>query len=160
FRDAVEARLGRRLERAEQADAEPVTARDRTHLGVYRQRGDGDLYYAGIPLVGGRTTSDTLRLLAELAHRHGRGRLRTTNTQNVILADLGRGSLLSLEQELKPARLELRPAWASKSIIACTGVQFCKLAIAETKNRAASLERHLAENVVMDDLPRISVTGC
>src|SRR5262249_41740594 len=163
FREAVEERLGRRLERAEERDAEPVTARDRTHLGVHRQsgsRGGEDLYYAGIPLVGGRTSSDTLKLLAELAHKHGRGRLRTTNTQNVILLDLDRESLSSLQQELKPAGLDLRPSWAAKSIIACTGVQFCKLAIAETKNRASSLERHLAESVSMDDLPRISVTGC
>ncbi|HMG32574.1 MAG TPA: nitrite/sulfite reductase [Blastocatellia bacterium] len=159
FRGAVEDRLGRRLERATSPDAEPVTTRDRTHLGVHSQRG-GELYYAGIPLVGGRTSSDRLKLLAELSHRHGSGRLRATNTQNFILLDIDRENIGALERDLKPAGIDLRPSWASRSIIACTGVQFCKLAIAETKNRASQLERYLAENVQMDDLPKISVTGC
>jgi len=159
FRAAVEERLGRTLRRAEEPDAPPIVERDRSHLGVHRQRGDS-LFYAGLAVAGGRTSSYALKLVAELAHRHGRGRLRTTNTQNLIVLDLDSESIAEFKRELRPAGLDAQPSWASKSVIACTGVQFCKLAIAETKNRARELERHLADRVTIDDHPRISVTGC
>ena len=45
-------------------------------------------------------------------------------------------------------------------MIACSGVQFCKLALAETKNRAVELSDYLESTVDLDDAPRISVTGC
>ena len=159
FRDEVEARLGWKMRRASQADAPEVTARDRTHLGIHRQRGDS-FHYAGIALVGGRTSSEQLRLLAELADKHGRGRLRTTNTQNIILLDIDSENLETLKHDLRSGDLDYEPSWAKRGIIACTGIQFCKLAIAETKNRARELDQHLAEQIDLEDRPRISVTGC
>lgn len=166
FRDEVEARVGRRLRRAEQPDADPITARDRSHLGVHRQSPSGGLqngdalYYLGIALVGGRTSSDDLERLAGLADAYGSGRLRTTNTQNVILPDIAGRNLNSLKTELRAGGFNFDPSWATRGLIACTGVQFCKLAIAETKNRARQLDQYLAEHVTLDDYPRISVTGC
>ena len=159
FRDEVEARLGWKMRRAGRPDAEEVTARDRTHLGIHRQRGDS-FHYAGIALVGGRTSSEQLRLLAELSDKHGRGRLRATNTQNIILLDIDSENLETLKHDLRSADLDYEPSWAKRGIIACTGIQFCKLAIAETKNRARELDQHLAEQVDLEDRPRISVTGC
>ncbi|HZM89449.1 MAG TPA: nitrite/sulfite reductase [Blastocatellia bacterium] len=159
FRDEVESRLGWKLRRADQAEAAAVTDRDRTHLGIHRQRGDS-FHYAGIALVGGRTSSDQLKLLAELAEKHGRGRLRTTNTQNIILLDIDSENLETLKHDLSYAGLDYEPSWAKRGLIACTGIQFCKLAIAETKNRARELDQYLAERVDLEDRPRISVTGC
>ena len=159
FRDEVEARLGWKLHRAEQAEAPPITARDRSHLGVHRQRGDS-FHYVGVALVGGRTSSEQLRNLAELAEKHGRGRLRTTNTQNIILLDIDSENLETMKYDLKSAGFDYEPSWATRGLIACTGIQFCKLAIAETKNRARELDRYLAEQVDLEDRPRISVTGC
>jgi precorrin-3B synthase len=159
FRDEVEAQLGWKLRRADQPDAAEVTARDRSHLGIHRQRGDS-FHYVGVALVGGRTSSDELRLLAELADKHGRGRLRTTNTQNIILLDIDSENLETMKHDLKSAGFDYEPSWAKRGLIACTGIQFCKLAIAETKNRARELDRYLAEQVDLEDRPRISVTGC
>lgn len=159
FRDGVEARLGWKLRRADRPDAAEVTARDRTHLGIHRQRGDS-FHYAGIALVGGRTSGEQLGLVAELAEKHGRGRLRTTNTQNIILLDIDSEKVETLKNDLKSAGLDYEPSWAKRGLIACTGIQFCKLAIAETKNRARELDEHLAELVDLEDRPRISVTGC
>jgi len=159
FRDEVEARLGWKLRRAPEPEAPAITARDRTHLGIHRQRGDS-FHYAGIALVGGRTTSEQLKLLAELAVKYGRGRLRTTNTQNIILLDIDSENLETLKHELKTAGFDYEPSWATRGLIACTGIQFCKLAIAETKNRARELDQYLAEQVDLEDRPRISVTGC
>src|SRR6185503_16885263 len=159
FRDEVESRLGRKLRRAEQPEAPAITARDRTHLGIHRQRGDS-LHYAGVAIVGGRTSADGLRILTELAEKHGRGRLRTTNTQNIILLDIESENLDALKHELTSGGFDYEPSWARRGMIACTGIQFCKLAIAETKNRARELDAYLAENVDLEDRPRISVTGC
>jgi sulfite reductase beta subunit-like hemoprotein len=159
FREEVEARLGLRLRRAAEPEAAPLSVRDRTHLGIHRQRGDS-LHYCGIAIVGGRTSADQLKVLAELAEKHGRGRLRTTNTQNIILLDIDGERLEPMKQDLRRAGLDYEPSWAKRGLIACTGIQFCKLAIAETKNRAHHLEQVLSERIDLEDAPRISVTGC
>lgn len=159
FRDEVEARLGWKLRRADDPEAPAITARDRSHLGIHRQRGDS-FHYVGVALVGGRTSSEQLGILAELADRHGRGRLRTTNTQNIILLDIESENLETMKHDLRSAEFDYEPSWAKRGLIACTGIQFCKLAIAETKNRARELDQYLAEEVDLEDRPRISVTGC
>ncbi|MCI0488726.1 MAG: nitrite/sulfite reductase [Blastocatellia bacterium] len=159
FRQEVEARLGQKLRRAPEPEAEPITERDRSHLGIHRQREDG-LYYAGLSILGGRTSGRELKRLAALAEEYGRGRLRTTNTQNIILLDIPEANLSALKRELDLDGFNYEPSWSRKAIIACTGVQFCKLAIAETKNRAADLNQQLEETVEVDDSVRISVTGC
>ena len=159
FREAIEARLGYALRRAEHAEAEPITERDRTHLGIHRQR-QSDLFYVGVSLLGGRTSGDELARLAELAATYGSGRLRATNTQNIILLDVKQANLPALTHELDKINLDYKPNWARRGIIACTGIQFCKLAIAETKNRAVELDDYLSRAVDLENGPRISVTGC
>jgi sulfite reductase beta subunit-like hemoprotein len=159
FREAVEAVLGRKLRRAVTPDAEPITERDRSHLGIHRQSTKG-LYYFGISILGGRTSGTQLKRLADLAEQFGSGRIRTTNTQNVLLLDIPEKNLEALKQQLDISGFDYQPSWARKAIIACTGIQFCKLAIAETKNRAKELDDYLSSAVEMDDSVRISVTGC
>jgi len=159
FREAVEAVLGRKLRRAPTPDAEPITERDRSHLGIHRQSTKG-LYYFGISILGGRTSGTQLKRLADLAEQFGSGRIRTTNTQNVLLLDIPEKNLEALKQQLDISGFDYQPSWARKAIIACTGIQFCKLAIAETKNRAKELDDYLSSTVEMDDSVRISVTGC
>ncbi|MEW6206953.1 MAG: nitrite/sulfite reductase [Acidobacteriota bacterium] len=159
FREEVEARLGRRLRRAEEDEAAPVLERDRSHLGIHRQREDG-FYYAGLAILGGRTSGDQLNRLADISERLASGRIRATNTQNIILLDIPERNLEQVKRELRESGFDYEPSWARKAIIACTGIQFCKLAIAETKNRAAQLDEYLSSRIDMDDAVRISVTGC
>jgi sulfite reductase beta subunit-like hemoprotein len=159
FREEVEARLGRKLRRAAQAEAPPITERDRSHLGINGQRVNG-LYYVGISILGGRTSASQLERLASLAQAYGSGRIRTTNTQNIILLDVPEWNLEALARELDLSGLNYEPSWSRKAIIACTGVQFCKLALAETKNRAVELNEQLESALDLDDSVRISVTGC
>jgi sulfite reductase beta subunit-like hemoprotein len=159
FRQEVEARLGRRLRRAATPEAYAVARADRTHLGIHPQR-EGWLYYVGLSLLGGRTSGDALSRLADLADQYGSGRLRTTNTQNIILLDIPEWNLKQLSDELDRSGFDYKPGWARRAVIACTGIQFCKLAIAETKNRALQLSDRLEQAVDMDDSVRISVTGC
>ena len=159
FRDEIESRLGRKLKRAPDPDAAPVVERDRAHLGVNRQAVPG-LSYVGLSVLGGRTSGTALRQLADLATEYGSGRIRTTNTQNIILLDVPDANLTHLERELDRTGFDYRPGWSKKAIIACSGIQFCKLALAETKNRAAELNSILEQSGGMPDAVRISVTGC
>jgi sulfite reductase (ferredoxin) len=110
--------------------------------------------------LGGRTSGDALSRLADLADQYGSGRLRTTNTQNITLLDIPEWNLKQLSAELDRSGFDYKPGWARRAVIACTGIQFCKLAIAETKNRALQLSDRLEQAVDMDDSVRISVTGC
>lgn len=159
FRDAVEARLGRRLRRAPAPEAEPVTERDRTHLGIHGQKERG-MYYVGLSVLGGRTSGHDLKRLASLAEEYGSGRVRTTNTQSMMLLDVPESNLDPLARELDRAGFDYQPSWASKALIACTGAQFCKLAVAETKGRITQLTSYLENRVDPDDSVRISLTGC
>jgi ferredoxin-nitrite reductase len=159
FRDAVEARLGRRLRRAREPAAEPVSTVDRTHLGYHAQREPG-LVFAGVPLVGGRTSADELDWFADLAESHGSGRVRTTTGQNLVLLDVREDEVPTLEARLSLNGRSARPHWAERAVIACTGIQFCKLAVSETKSRADGLVAYLREHVQLDEPVRISVTGC
>ena len=159
FREEVEARLGHKLRRAPEAEAPPITERDRSHLGIHGQHQQG-FYYVGLSILGGRTSGDDLRRFADLAEEHGSGRIRTTNTQNIVLLDIPERKLEALTRDLDQFGFEYQPSWSRKGIIACTGIQFCKLALAETKNRAVELNDYLESAVDLDDAPRISVTGC
>lgn len=158
FREAVEQRFGRALRRAPEPAA-PILERDRTHLGVHRQRDEG-LYYAGLAFVGGRTSADRLKQVADWAETYGSGRIRTTNTQNIILLDVPEHALPALEAEAQREQFATRPSWVRKTIIACTGIQFCKLAVSATKNHAEELVSYLEREVELDEPVRISVTGC
>src|SRR5262249_34399337 len=159
FRDQVERRFGRRIRRAPEPDAPAVAERDRSHLGINAQRQKG-LYYIGISLVGGRTSGDELNRLASLAEEYGGGRVRTTNTQNIMLLDVPERNLGALTRELDSFGFDYQPKWSRKAIIACTGIQFCKLALTETKERAVELTNYLAREVDLEDPIRISMTGC
>ena len=169
FRERVEQVLGSSLERASKPEAEPLEERDRSHLGIHGQRTKiepstgqelNGIYYVGLSLIGGRTSGADLTRLAALAERFGSGCLRTTNTQNLILLDVPERNLQQLCFELDRGGFNFEPTWSEKGVIACSGTQFCRLALAETKNRAAELSEFLYNTVDLDEPLRISVTGC
>jgi sulfite reductase beta subunit-like hemoprotein len=159
FRGSLEAILGRSLERADEIGPALPAHKDRSHVGIHRQHTDG-LFYVGLSFVGGRTSSSDLQRLAHLALEYGISRFRTTNTQNIMMLDVTEPNLEPLTRELKLAGFDYEPGWASKGLLACTGIQFCKLALTETKNRAAQLGRELESKLALDEPVRISVTGC
>lgn len=159
FRADLETRLRRRFRLAQDSQAQPIHERNRAHIGIHGQKEPG-LYYIGLSILGGRTSGSSLRRLANLAEQYGSSRVRTTNAQNAILVDIPEWKLLSVCDELDAAGLEYEPGWSRKGLIACSGVQFCKLAQTETKKTAESLAHYLEDAVEMDQPLRISVTGC
>ena len=159
FLSAVEERIDYKLECAGAPCGRPLVAHDRSHVGIHGQKTNG-FYYVGLSVLGGRTSADALFRLAGLAREYGSGRIRTTNTQNIVLLDVPESGLEDLADRLDASGFQYDPSWSRKAIIACSGTQFCKQAIAETKARAADLSAFLESEIEVDQPIRISVTGC
>jgi sulfite reductase (ferredoxin) len=131
----------------------------RDHIGVHRQK-DGR-YYVGFASRVGRIDGATLTKISELAADHGSQRLRTTTDQKMLVLDVEESEVESLSAGLESLGLQVRPSSFRRGTMACTGIEFCKLAIVETKARGASLidelERRLPE---FDEPLTININGC
>ncbi|OPF76617.1 sulfite reductase [Streptomyces antioxidans] len=131
----------------------------RDHIGVHRQR-DGRYYVGFAPRVG-RVDGTTLTKIADLAEAHGSGRLTTTVEQKMIVLDVTEDQVEPLVAGLESLDLQVRPSPFRRGTMACTGIEFCKLAIVETKARGSSLidelERRLPE---FSEPITINVNGC
>lgn len=140
------------------APEQPVQ-RWRDHVGVHRQK-DGRYYVGFAPRVG-RVDGATLTKIAEVAEAHGSGRVRTTAEQKMIVLDVEEQQVESLVSALESLDLRVGPSPFRRGTMACTGIEFCKLAIVETKARGASLidelERRLPE---FDEPITININGC
>jgi sulfite reductase (ferredoxin) len=132
----------------------------RDHVGVHPQRQAG-LSYVGTTVLRGRLTGDQLEAAAELAERYGQGRLRTTVSQNLIFLDIPNARVAEFIGELGVIGLHVEATNFWRGTVACTGMEFCKLAITETKGFARwvvdELEGRLPQ---FDQQLRLHVTGC
>jgi sulfite reductase (ferredoxin) len=137
--------------------ASPETQRD--HIGVHEQQ-DGR-YYVGFAPRAGRTSGHQLRAVADLAEAYGSGRIAATTQQKLVIVDVTEGGVQDLVAELDKLDLPSNPNTFRRSTMACTGIEFCKLAIVETKQRADWLYRELQERVPeMTEPLRINLNGC
>lgn len=138
---------------------EQPSSRWRDHIGVHQQR-DGRFYVGFAPRVG-RVDGSTLAKIADLAAAHGSDRLRTTVEQKMIILDVEQGRIESLTAGLEALDFQVKPSPFRRGTMACTGIEFCKLAIVETKARGASLidelERRLPE---FEEPLTININGC
>ncbi|QKW52944.1 nitrite/sulfite reductase [Streptomyces buecherae] len=138
---------------------EQPVERWRDHVGVHRQR-DGRYYVGFAPRVG-RVDGATLTKIAELAQEHDSGRLRTTAEQKMIILDVPRDRVDSLVAGLEALELQVNPSTFRRGTMACTGIEFCKLAIVETKARGAALIDELERRLPDFDEPlTININGC
>jgi sulfite reductase (ferredoxin) len=137
----------------------PPAAGSRDHVGVHRQV-DGR-FYVGASLPVGRTSGAQLADVARLASTYGSGRVRTTVEQKLLLLDVPASSVDALVAELTAQDLLPEPSLFRRGTIACTGIEFCKLAIVETKARAVDLYGELERRLPDFDTPiTINVNGC
>ncbi|MGH7321883.1 MAG: nitrite/sulfite reductase [Candidatus Rokuibacteriota bacterium] len=158
FRAEIERRVGFVLDPAIPEDAPEDVYRD--HVGLHAQRQPG-YCYAGLAVLRGRMTPGELRAAADLADRYGTGELRTTNMQNLLILNVRRerADALAREVEATGLRLEASPFW--RGTVACTGTEFCKLALTETKGFARRLVAELEERLPgFGQHLKIHVTGC
>ena len=158
FREVLEKEyLGYALPDGPPPDAPRGGTRD--HVGVHRQR-DGRYYVGFAPRVG-RLSGSTLGVIADLAAEYGSGRVRTTTEQKMIILDVPQDRTDELAAALEQADLQVRPSVFRRQTMACTGIEFCKLAIVETKHRASGLIDELERRLPGFDVPvTINVNGC
>ncbi len=158
FREVLEKEyLGGTLPDGPAPQTPPAGSRD--HIGVHRQR-DGD-YYLGVSPSVGRTAGTLLWQVADLAEAYGSGRVRTTTQQKLLILDVPEDRVGELSEELAARDLQVAPSAFRRGTMACTGIEFCKLAIVETKQRAADLYAELDRRLPGFDTPiSINVNGC
>jgi sulfite reductase (ferredoxin) len=102
-----------------------------------------------------------LSQLADVAEAHGSGRVRTTPYQKLLVLDVEPDRVESLVAALDKIGLSARPSYWRRSTMACTGIEFCKLAIVETKQRASDLIDELERRFPDLDTPiTVNVNGC
>jgi sulfite reductase (ferredoxin) len=134
-------------------------ANRRDHVGVFPQQ-DGNFYVGFAPRVG-RLDGDKLHAIADIAERHGSGRVRTTIEQKMVILDVAPGQVDSLVAELEAVDLQVNPSTFRRQTMACTGIEYCKLAIVETKAAASDLIDELEKRLPSFDQPlTINVNGC
>ncbi|PJJ44026.1 sulfite reductase (ferredoxin) [Glutamicibacter mysorens] len=141
--------------------AQPTSAGD--HSGVHEQK-DGR-FYIGLTAPAGRVSGSTLVALADLVEAHGSTRLRTTPHQKILALDIAENQVKEFVGAARALGLEAYPGLLKRSAIACTGIEFCKLAIVDTKDTmidaVAKIEERLADH--QGKLPRalaLHVNGC
>ncbi len=157
----VESVLGYRL--TEHHDFEVPRDQETDHLGVCPQKEPG-LFYVGVCFAGGRVRNGQLQTLGRLAETYaakGRDAIRLTNKQNAILLNIPEANVPELTRELDEAGLVYEPTNFRKGCVSCTGIEFCNLAVAETKNRMIELVGQLEEQCAWyKDKVRIHFSGC
>lgn len=161
FREVLETEyLGRPLL---DGPAPPIPDQPRDHVGVQPQR-DGR-YAVGVAPLAGRVSGSRLVAVAKAAERAGSGRVRLTPQQKIVVLDVPAAEVDALVAALDELGLPATPSVWRRGTMACTGIEFCKLAIVETKGRAASLvadlERRLADLEPGLDTPlSVHLNGC
>lgn len=132
----------------------------RDHIGIHPQHQHG-LSSVGATVLCGRLGADQMEAAADLAERFGNGALRTTVSQNLLFIDIPNHSAVELAHALDRIGLPVQGSSFWCGAVSCTGSEFCKLALTETKGFTRWLMDKLEERLPEFDQPlRLSVTGC
>jgi len=133
------------------------------HVGVQRLR--NGLNAVGVAPIAGRVSGTILTRIADMAERVGSDRIRFTPYQKLIVLDVPDDKVEGLVTELEALGLPATPSHWRRNLMACSGIEFCKLSFAETRTRAQSLvpelERRLADlNANLDVPVTVNLNGC
>ncbi|MDF2388171.1 ferredoxin--nitrite reductase [Nostoc ellipsosporum NOK] len=157
FRQEVEKRLGKSFLPA--APKDEIDWEKRDHIGVYKQKQSG-LNYVGLHIPVGRLYAEDMFGIANLAEVYGSGEIRLTVEQNIIIPNVPDSRLATFLTEPLLERFSIDPGLLSRSLVSCTGAQFCNFALIETKNRALALIKALETELTFTRPVRIHWTGC
>ena len=157
FREVLETEyLKKQLVRNPSPEASGPTG---DHIGVHAQK-DGKFYIGAAP-VAGRIDGQTLTSLGDLVEKYGASGARLTAQQKVVVLGVDEADVEALIADLSEINLEARPSNWRRSTMACTGIEFCKLAIVDTKQRAIDLVAELEKRFPDLDTPiTVNVNGC
>jgi sulfite reductase (ferredoxin) len=158
FQQELENRIGFRLEPAEPEELPADLYRD--HTGIHPQKQHG-FSYVGATVLRGRIDPKQMRAAADLADRFASGELRTTSMQNLLIVNVPDKSANLLADELDSVGLRVAASSFRRGAVACTGTEFCKLAITETKSFSRWLVEEMEERLPgFDQHLKLHVTGC
>jgi sulfite reductase beta subunit-like hemoprotein len=131
----------------------------RDHIGVHSQKQEG-LNWIGVCVLTGRLSGDQILEMAQIAEEFGSGSIRTTNQQNFIVPNVPTAKVDAALEALGAAGFVMNPSSIRRASVACTGNEFCNLALTETKLLMREIVEHLDATVVLDELLRINLNGC
>ena len=158
FLDELQDRIGFRLDPAAEEHAPDDVYRD--HVGIHAQKQPG-LSYVGAVVLRGRLTADQMSAAADLAERYAGGELRSTGMQNLLIINVPRITADELSRELDGIGFQVNGSPFARGTVACSGTEFCKLAITETKSFSRWLVEELEERLPgFDQHLKLHVTGC
>ena len=156
--EAIEAKLGYKFDPAEEGAIVDDVYRD--HVGVHRQKQDG-LSYIGATVLNGRLNPEQLHALASLSEEYGDGHLRATIGQNIVLVNIPNEKTREVVEKITALGIQVEPTVFYRGAVACTGTEYCKLAISETKGFAKWLVSEMEDRLPeFDQQLRLHVTGC
>jgi sulfite reductase (ferredoxin) len=158
FLAELEDRIGFKLDPAVEERAPDDVYRD--HIGIHPQKRPG-LSYVGAVVLRGRITADQMQQAAALAERYASGELRATSMQNLLVVNVPSLNAANLAAELGAIGLRAGGSSFARGTVACSGTEFCKLAITETKAFSRWLVEELEERLPgFDQHLKLHVTGC
>jgi len=158
FTEELENRIGFRLDPAVEENPPDDVYRD--HVGIHAQKQQG-YSYVGAVVLRGRITADQMQAAANLAERFAGGELRATHLQNLLVVNVPAINANALAKELDAVGLRVGGSSFARGVVACSGTEFCKLAITETKSFSRWLVEELEERLPgFDQHLKLHVTGC
>ncbi len=158
FLAELQDRVGFQLDPA--AEEHPPDDVYRDHVGIHAQKQPG-YSYVGAVALGGRITADQMHSAADLAERYASGDLRVTVAQNLLVVNVPTINAESLAKELDAIGLQAAGSAFARGAVACSGTEFCKLAITETKRFSRWLVGELEERLPgFDQHLKLHITGC
>ena len=158
FLAELQKRIGFSLDGGEREEIPGDIHRD--HIGVHAQKQPG-LVYVGASVLRGRITPQQLNLAADLADRYADGHVRNTVMQNLLIVNVRKESAALVAAELTAAGLPVEASPFARGTISCTGSEFCKLALTETKSFARWLAHELEERLpAFEEQLKLHITGC
>ena len=158
FLDELHQRIGFRLDPAAEEQVPDDVYRD--HVGIHVQKQPG-LSYVGAVVLRGRIDADQMQSSADLADRYATGELRITGMQNLLIVNVPTISANALANDLEAIGFQVGGSAFARGTVACSGTEFCKLAITETKSFSRWLVEELEERLPgFDQHLKLHVTGC
>jgi len=158
FLDELHQRIGFRLDPA--VEEHPPDDVYRDHVGIHAQKQPG-LSYVGAVVLRGRITADQMQSAADVAERYASGELRATTMQNLLVVNVPTINADALANELDAIGFQVSGSAFARGAVACSGTEFCKLAITETKSFSRWLVEEMEERLPgFDQHLKLHVTGC
>jgi sulfite reductase (ferredoxin) len=158
FQYELEQRIGFKLDLAADEQAPNDVYRD--HVGIHQQK-QPEFSYVGAAVLRGRINAEQLHATADLSDKYAGGDIRLTNMQNLVIVNVPNHHTHALANELAAINLPVAGSAFFRGIVACSGSEYCKLAITETKNFSRWLVEELEERLPgFEQHLKLHVTGC